>query len=165
MSRIGIGLELGRRRPGRFIAAANILNPQEIFMRKFEYLLIVFLLAFFISAPDRLAANPAGKLVGIWRSQVPTPFGLALGELILKPDGSFSKTFRAGELATWDVGRYTVGQGYIHLTIEDHEPKFYQGKPMQWVTSETIFFQFVNPDRLICEDRIMGTRWQAYRVR
>jgi hypothetical protein len=36
---------------------------------------------------------------------------------------------------------------------------------MNWLTSETIFFRFVNPDSLICEDRIMGTRWQAYRVR
>ncbi len=134
-------------------------------MRKTACLLIVFFLAVCIAAPDRLAANPAGSLVGIWRSQVPTPYGLALGELILKPDGSFSKTFRAGELLTWDVGRYTVGQGYIHFTIEDHEPKLYQGKPMHWLTSETIFFQFVNPDSLICEDRILGTRWLAFRVR
>ena len=136
-------------------------------MRKKALLLIVVCLACIISGPARLTANPgsAGSLVGIWRSQVPTPFGMAFGELILMQDGSFTKTFRAGELVTWDVGRYTVGPGYIHLTIADHEPKIYQGKPMSWLTSETIYFQFVNPDRLICEDRIMGTRWQAFRVR
>jgi hypothetical protein len=145
----------------------SLINPgcKEICMIKKAFLLSVFFLAVFLSYPCRPAANPAASLVGIWRSQVPTPFGMALGELILKPDGSFSKTFRAGELLTWDVGSYTVGPGYIHLTITDHEPKFYQGKPMNWLTSETIFFRFVNPDSLICEDRIMGTRWQAYRVR
>lgn len=135
-------------------------------MRKKAFLFIVIFLAVVMSGPTWLAANPGNSsLVGIWRSQAPTPFGMALGELILMQDGSFAKTFRAGDLLTRDVGRYTVGPGYIHLTIEDHEPKFYQGKPMHWLTSETIFFQFVNPDRLICEDRIMGTRWQAYRVR
>jgi hypothetical protein len=81
------------------------------------------------------------------------------------PKGRFSKTFRCGEMFTKDVGTYTVGEGYIHFNIHDHEPKFYKGKPMSWPNSETVFFQFVGPDRMICNDRITGGRWEAIRVR
>ena len=81
------------------------------------------------------------------------------------PDGTFTKTFRAGRMFTWDVGKYTVGRDYLHFTIEDHEPKVYMGQPMHWVKSETIFFQFTGPDSISCEDRVLGTRWIAYRVR
>lgn len=104
-------------------------------------------------------------LVGIWRSNVQTPYGPAQGEVILKPDGTFSKTFRCGGLFTLDVGRYTVGAGFIHFTIQDHEPKTYMNKPMTWVTSETWFFQFLGSDQIQFEDRVVGTRWEAHRVR
>jgi hypothetical protein len=107
----------------------------------------------------------AQHFVGIWRAQVSTPWGLGTGETILMKNGRFSKTFRVGEMFTMDTGKYTVGQGYIHFEIEDHEPKVYKGKPMRWVKSETVFFQMVGPDRMLCEDRITGGRWEAYRVR
>ena len=107
----------------------------------------------------------AESLVGTWQSQIQTPFGIGYGKTVLMPDGTFTKTFRAGQMFTWDVGKYTVGRDYIHFTIEDHEPKVYMGKPMNWVKSETIFFRFIGSDRLSCEDRVLGTRWVAYRVR
>ena len=81
------------------------------------------------------------------------------------PNGSFSKTFRCGGLVTWDVGSYTVGEGYIHFEISDHEPKVYNGKRMQWVKSETVFFRLADPNRMICHDRITGNSWEAMRVR
>lgn len=93
------------------------------------------------------------------------PWGAGFGETILLPNGTFSKTSRIGELFTRDVGRYTVGPGYIHFSIADHEPKIYKGVPMRWVRSETVFFRFMGPDQLSCEDRIIGTRWVACRVR
>ncbi|ABK19651.1 hypothetical protein [Syntrophobacter fumaroxidans] len=113
------------------------------------------------SAQDSTTPN----LVGVWRAQVPTPWGPATGETALMPDGRFTKTFRAGQVFTWDTGVYTVGSGYIHFDITDHEPKWYNGVRMHWVKSETVFFQMVGPDQMLCEDRITGSRWQAYRVR
>ncbi len=115
----------------------------------------------FLSAHDAVPSN----LVGVWRAQVLTPWGLATGETVLMPDGSFTKTFSVGEMITLDVGMYTVGDGYIHFYIRDHEPKIYKGVHMHWVTSETVFFQFDGPDHMICEDRITGSRWEAFRVR
>lgn len=114
-------------------------------------------------ASGQNAAAPS--VVGIWRAQVQTPWGVATGETTLMPDGRFSKTFRGGEMMTWDAGTYTVGQGYIHFSIHNHEPKFYKGVRMRWAKSETLFFQMVGPDQMLCEDRITGSRWQAFRVR
>ncbi|NJD08463.1 MAG: hypothetical protein FIA97_18490 [Methylococcaceae bacterium] len=107
----------------------------------------------------------AQDVVGTWQSQVTTPYCMAAGETILMPDGTFSKTFRCGEMFTLDTGTYKVGEGYIHFNIQDHEPKTWRGKPMHWVKSETVFFQMAGPDRMLCNDRITGGSWEAYRVR
>ena len=63
------------------------------------------------------------------------------------------------------LASYTVGEGYIHFNISDHEPKRYGGKRMTWVKSETIFFRFVGPNRMMCHDRITGGSWEAVRIR
>lgn len=132
-------------------------------MTKKALLSIVVIASVILIAQVMVASRDAyaQSVVGIWRSKA----GICSGETILKHNGTFSKTTRCGDLLSWDVGTYTVGRGYIHLTIHDHEPKVYKGRRLQWVTSQTIFFRFAGPNRIICEDRVMGTRWEAYRVR
>ncbi|MFZ2447407.1 MAG: hypothetical protein WAW37_13710 [Syntrophobacteraceae bacterium] len=129
----------------------------------------IVLLAFIgvLAAPQFVRGQnaPSPNLVGVWQAQVQTPWGAAVAQTTLMPDGTFTKTFRSAEMLTWDVGMYTVGPGYIHFYIRDHEPKVYKGVPMHWVTSETVFFQLVGPDKMLCEDRVTGGRWQAVRVR
>lgn len=105
------------------------------------------------------------NLIGTWRADVSTPWGPGTAETILMKNGRFSKTFSVGEMKTLDTGKYKVGQGFIHFDIQDHEPKVYKGKPMSWVKSETVFFELVGPDRMLCEDRVTGGRWEAFRVR
>jgi hypothetical protein len=134
-------------------------------MRRNGLVIVLVLISLISSWQGIFAAAPQQDVKGIWRSEVATAFGKCYGETILMPKGRFSKTFRCGEMFTKDVGTYTVGEGYIHFNIEDHEPKVYKGKPMSWVNSETVFFQFVGPDRMICNDRITGGRWEAVRVR
>jgi hypothetical protein len=108
----------------------------------------------------------AQNVVGIWQCpQVPTPWGLADGETILKQDGTFSKTVRIGQMIIWDVGTYTVGNGYIHYKIQDHEPKIYKGKPMSWFKEETSFFQFTGPDCIVCGSSVDQLTVQCYRMR
>ncbi len=111
-------------------------------------------------------ANPvtAADLVGRWKSTIKSVHGTAVVDVILKRNGTFSKTVKWRGLMTYDVGTYTVGNGFIHFKITDHEPKVYKGVPQRWVKSETIFFRLVNRNRMVCEDRIMKTRWEAYRV-
>jgi hypothetical protein len=129
-------------------------------MKKKMVVLAVVLLA---GISWRLIPAQAQSLVGVWRSQTITAMGPAFSEVILMPNGTFTKTFRYGSFFTRDVGRYTVGQGYVHFTIEDHEPKYYLGRPMHWLKSETWLFTFEGPDRVVFEDRLTNSRWTAYR--
>jgi hypothetical protein len=64
---------------------------------------------------------------------------------------------------TYDTGTYEVGEGYIHFTVEDHEPKVYQGKEMTWMHSFTYFYQFVDENTIQFEDRVIHTTWTATR--
>jgi len=108
----------------------------------------------------------AQSVVGVWECpNVPTPWGPAHGKTILMPDGTFTKTVRCGEMLTWDKGTYTVGKGYVHYKIHDHEPKAYKGKQMHWIKEETSFFEFVGPDRIVSGNRGGGVRVECYRVR
>lgn len=127
--------------------------------------LLEFLLVIAASRVARGQGPAPLNLVGVWQAHFSTPLGPAVSQTILMPDGGFTKTVRAGGMMTWDAGMYSVGQGYIHFYIHDHEPKIYKGVRMHWVTSETVFFHMTGPDRMICEDRVTGNRWQAYRVR
>ena len=80
-------------------------------------------------------------------------------------DGTFTKTVKCGEMFTWDKGTYTVGKGYIHYKIQDHEPKVYKGKPMSWWKEETSYFEFVGPDQIICGKPTDQVRVRCYRSR
>lgn len=129
------------------------------------YIVPPLLLSLLFSATVHALPVTAADLVGVWRSKINSAYGTAVVEVILKPNGTFSKTVKWRGLFTYDVGTYTVGRGFIHFKITDHEPKYYKGVKQQWVKSETIFFRMVNRNRMTCEDRIMKTRWEAHRVR
>ena len=141
-------------------------------------LIIALALIGLISSWQGVFAAAQQDVTGTWRAQAVTAFGMCYGETILMPNGRFSKTVRCSELFVRDVGTYTVEfgtytvgegyeeyEGYIRINIRDHEPKVYKGNPMTWVKSETVFFRFDGPDRMICYDRITGGRWEAFRVR
>ncbi len=107
--------------------------------------LLEFLLVIAASRVARGQGPAPLNLVGVWQAHFSTPLGPAVSQTILMPDGSFTKTVRAGGMMTWDAGMYSVGQGYIHFYIHDHEPKIYKGVRMHWVTSETVFFHMTGP--------------------
>jgi hypothetical protein len=97
----------------------------------------------------------AGRLVGIWQG--------SNEELVLKDDGTFSRTVTWGGLMTWDIGLYEVGGGFIHFAVQDHEPKEYLGQPLSYVTSFTYFYTFVDNDHVVFEDHLINTQWDMYR--
>jgi len=96
----------------------------------------------------------AQNIVGTWqcRSMSPTPLGICQGQTILKPDGTFLRSNRCGDLMAGDEGTYTTGQGYIHYNIKNCYPKTYHGKPMRCLESETFYFQWVNKDTVRGQD-------------
>ena len=108
----------------------------------------------------------AQSVVGVWDCPgVPTPWCVANGKTILMKDGTFTKTVKCGEMSTWDKGTYTVGKGYIHYKIQDHEPKVYKGKPMSWFKEETTYFEFAGPDQIVCGNPTDQVRVRCYRAR
>ncbi len=116
-------------------------------------------------APPQLPPSPAINLVGIWESQTMTGYGVMYSEMILQPNGSYSYLVRWGDLMTWETGLYEVGQGFIHFSVQDYEPKEYKGTAMLRPTSWTVFYTVVDQDTMIWEDRVLGTQWTVYRRR
>ena len=103
------------------------------------------------------------KLTGIWKSQTQTDYGVVSIQLLLEPTGTFSQQVFLGNLMTYDVGTYVVGDGFIHFYVTDHEPKEYLGKRMSWVNSFTYFYTPIDASSMLVEDHIMGTQWTMYR--
>lgn len=114
-----------------------------------------------VQPPQAAAIN----VVGIWESQIMTGYGVMFTQMILQPNGSYSYQVRLGNLMTWEVGLYEVGQGFIHFSVQNYEPKEYMDKQMSRPTSWTVFYTVVDQDTMIWEDRVLDTQWTVYRRR
>ena len=112
---------------------------------------------------DQPQAPAQFKLTGSWYSQTDTAYGTVYLQLILEPTDTFSQQARLSDLLTYDVGTYVVGDGYIHFTVTDHQPKVYRNQPMQWVNSFTYFIIPVDQNTMQVEDHVVGTQWTMYR--
>jgi hypothetical protein len=120
-----------------------------------------------VNPPENNNNNPNNtaqfQLEGTWGSQTDTQYGVVNYELILEHTRTFSQQVILGDLLTYDVGTYAVGDGFIRFIVENHEPKTYKGKDMHWLTSFTYFYTVVDAGSMIFEDRIAGTQWTVYR--
>jgi hypothetical protein len=103
------------------------------------------------------------ELAGVWDSQTQTQYGIVYSELILEHTGTFSQQAVIADLMTYDVGFYEVGDGWIHFSVQNHEPKVYKGKDMTWPNSFTYFYTFIDADTIKFEDHIINSSWVAYR--
>jgi hypothetical protein len=104
-------------------------------------------------------------VVGIWESQIATEYGPMYTQMILQPNGGYSYQVVWGDLMTWEVGLYEVGEGFIHFAVQDYEPKEYQGQWLSRPTSWTVFYTVLDENTMIWEDRVLGTQWTVYRQR
>ncbi len=116
------------------------------------------------AAPQR-PAPAAIKLAGIWESQMTTGFGTMYSQMILHPNKSYSYQVILGDLMTWETGTYEPGEGFIHFSVLNYEPKVYKGTTMSRPTSWTVFYTVVDENTMIWEDRVLGTQWTVYRRR
>jgi hypothetical protein len=100
---------------------------------------------------------------GIWQSQEPTPYGTVYSQVILAPDETYSMQTWWLDLLSYEVGVYTLGDGFIHFTVTDYEPKWYKGHWMSRPTSWTAWYTIQDQDTMIWEDRTINTRWTVRR--
>jgi hypothetical protein len=112
-----------------------------------------------------LPGDDADYLVGVWVSDTQTAFGPMHAETILNRDGSFSQTTNVYGLMTYDVGHYELrqAQGFIHFTIDDHEPKEYLGRRMTWPESWGYYYTILGPNQMKWEDRTINASWTVTR--
>jgi hypothetical protein len=103
------------------------------------------------------------EVAGVWDSQTQTQYGIVYSELILEHTGTFSQQVLLGDLMTYDVGTFVLGDGWIHFYVDNHEPKVYKGKDMTWPNSFTYFYTFVDANTINFEDHITNANWTAYR--
>jgi len=115
--------------------------------------------------PPQPQPPTAINVVGIWEGQIATDYGPMYTQMILQPNGGYSYQVVWGDLMTWEVGLYEVGEGFIHFTVQDYEPKEYKGQRLSRPTSWTVFYTVLDENTMIWEDRILGTRWTVYRQR
>lgn len=117
--------------------------------------------------PPQVPQQPSAAInpVGIWESQITTGYGVIYTQMILQPNGNYSYQVVLGDLMTWEVGLYEVGQGFIHFSLRDYGPTTYKGtelsRPMSW----TVFYTVVDEDTMVWEDRVLGTQWTVHRRR
>jgi hypothetical protein len=109
------------------------------------------------------AAPSQFEVAGIWNSEVQTVYGMMQTQLILDLAKKFSQQAFLGAFMTYDIGTYTLGEGYLHFAVQDHEPKTYNGQPMTWLKSWTCFYTVVDANTMTFEDRIANSRWTVYR--
>ncbi|MBI4672123.1 MAG: hypothetical protein HY741_10715 [Chloroflexi bacterium] len=111
--------------------------------------------------PD--TAPGAIDLVGIWTSAETTQYGTVYAETILERNNNYSHQVRWGDLMTYEVGVYQAGDGFIHFSVQDYQPKEYKGTALSRPLSWTVYFTVVDENTMTWEDRIMNTRWQVHR--
>ncbi len=110
-------------------------------------------------------APAAISLPGIWESQTMTGYGVIYSQMILQPNNSYSYQVVLGDLVTWETGIYEAGEGFVHFSVLDYEPKVYKGTVMSRPTSWTVFYTVVDENTMIWEDRVLGTQWTVHRRR
>ena len=115
--------------------------------------------------PPQPQPPTAINVVGIWESRIATDYGPMYTQMILQPNGGYSYQVVWGDLMTWEVGLYEVGEGFIHFAVQDYEPKEYKGQRLSRPTSWTVFYTVLDENTMIWEDRVLGTRWTVYRQR
>ena len=102
-------------------------------------------------------------LTGIWELTTSTANGDVYSELILENTGTFSQQVTWGDMMTYDTGTYVVMDGFIHFYVDHHEPQYYQGQPMSYVTSFSYYYTPYDANTMLFEDHTMGTSWWVYR--
>ncbi len=100
---------------------------------------------------------------GVWESQTTTLYGTVYSQMFLDRYGEYSMQSWWLDLLSYEVGFYVVGDGFIHFTVADYQPKIYKGKWMTRPTSWTAWYTVLDQDRMIWEDRTIGTRWTVRR--
>lgn len=78
-----------------------------------------------------------GSLTGSWAGQEAYPLGTMQVSVLFFANGSYQRSHVIGPLMTWDKGRFSVVQNWIHFELEEFGPETFNGRPMHPMKSDT----------------------------
>jgi hypothetical protein len=105
--------------------------------------------------------NEAALLVGVWRYQFVTNGYQCVGEDVYQPNGVYSSQWNCSGSILWHTGRWFLVQpGVIRRNLSDYEPKQFRGVPIRMVSAETVYYRFLDRNRLGMAGNIIAFRVQ-----
>lgn len=114
-----------------------------------------------VGVMNSAAFSDASGLAGVWRMTGRTNVCAMQAEVIFQPNGGYSSFTQCanGAYAIHLVGRWRVLQnGAVRVQYTDYSPKQYLGNPIRIPDGETIYYQFIDRNRV----KMFGT--VAYRA-
>ena len=114
-----------------------------------------------------LLAGPAAgqndsRLFGVWAAQAPSPLGTIQSQLILQPNGSYTRltTDTNGHMSriwgTW----FTPAVGVLRLNVEGYAPTQYRGTAIAAPPGELVRYRFLDPNRVETDTGVIYYRTQ-----
>lgn len=115
----------------------------------------------FLAGNSSSAQSEAGLLVGVWRYQFSSYGYPCTGEDIYQSNGSYSSQWNCNGSILWHTGEwYLIQAGAIRRNIHNYEPKQYLGNPIRMPSGETIYYRFLDRNRLGMAGNIIAYRVQ-----
>ena len=78
-----------------------------------------------------------GSLTGSWAGQEAYPQATMQISVLFFANGTYQRSHIIGPLMTWDKGRFSVAQNWIHFELEEFGPETFNGRPMHPMKSDT----------------------------
>lgn len=95
--------------------------------------------------------DEASLLAGVWRMSYQGPACMAQAEMIFQPNGSYSgfSQCQNGSYAFRTVGTWRILQsGAVRVQYTDYEPKVFQGNKIRIPDGETMYYRFLDRNRI-----------------
>lgn len=106
--------------------------------------------------------DEASLLAGVWRMSYQGPACMANAEIVFQPNGGYSgfSQCQNGSYAFHTVGTWRILQsGAVRVQYTNYSPKEFQGNPIRIPDGETMYYRFIDRNRLGFSGGIV-----AYRV-
>lgn len=95
--------------------------------------------------------DEASLLAGVWRMSYQGPACMANAEMVFQPNGSYSgfSQCQDGSFAFHTVGTWRILQsGAVRVQYTNYSPKEYMGNPIRIPDGETMYYRFIDRNRL-----------------
>lgn len=105
----------------------------------------------FLGGNPPTVEDEAALLAGVWRMTYKGPACMAQAEMVFQPNGGYSgfSQCQDGSYAFHTVGTWRLLQsGAVRVQYTDYEPKVFQGNRIRIPDGETMYYRFLDRNRI-----------------